>query len=736
MSSPTQGGDSPGFRPDVEGLRGVAVLIVVLFHANLASLTGGFIGVDVFFVISGFLITGLLVREQGRSGTISLSAFYARRVRRLLPAAMVALVITLVAAMNLIGPLDRPAVANDGAAAALSVANIRFAMSAGDYFASVSAPSPFLHFWSLGVEEQFYLVWPALILLVTRGAGAMAVRRIGIALALVVAVAFAANLFLTDAAANWAFYSLPTRAWQLGLGGLLAIGAPRITRALGPAVPVAAWAGLASIVAASILYDSTLPYPGVASVLPTVATIALLAAGMDPRGPGRLLAVEPVRLLGRLSYSLYLWHWPVLVLGPLAIGANPDAITSVALVGISLVAAYVSYRFVETPFRHGPPLVRSIPARTVTVGIAGVLAVVMVCSAFSWRTESFGSSETVAAAEIGGFGEVDGTTGEAEEAWVDATPVPVDEAGNAIMVNDDPGTAAGGHRTDAPSGTLPPAEAPTAAPTKAPPGPVALARNVTPSLARARGDEERLRADGCLEFERVTEPGQCVYGLKTSEVTVALVGDSHAAQWFPTLERVAKHEGWKMVVFTKVSCPFVDFPMKNIALKREYRECEAWNANVVARLRSLKPDLTLISMSRTATHPVRSSDNSATARGEALARYIAQISGRVGVIVDTPYAGVDVPGCLSTHTGDIRACAIDRGTAFAGAMGKAEKTAARISGATLVDLTGSVCPSTGSCPVVVANHIVYRDIDHLTRTFAASLAPQMASILIPLVNGR
>ena len=156
------------FRPDIEGLRGVAVLLVVLFHAGL-PVNGGFVGVDVFFVISGYLITGLLLREHRRSGRVSLARFYARRIRRLLPAAAVVILVTLPIAFLVIGPLDRPGVMADGASAALSVANVRFALAEGDYFTSITQPSPFLHFWSLSVEEQFYLVWPALLFLVARG---------------------------------------------------------------------------------------------------------------------------------------------------------------------------------------------------------------------------------------------------------------------------------------------------------------------------------------------------------------------------------------------------------------------------------------------------------------------------------------------------------------------------------------------------------------------------------------
>ncbi|MDP9292939.1 MAG: acyltransferase, partial [Actinomycetota bacterium] len=211
------------FRPDIEGLRGLAVLLVVVFHAGL-GLSGGFIGVDVFFVISGFLITGLLLREREQTGRIDFIAFYARRIRRLLPAALAVILITLPIAFVLFAPLDRVQMIWDGAASALSVGNIRFALAEGDYFANLAAPSPFLHFWSLGVEEQFYLIWPALLLL---AATARHIRR-GAWLALfnVFLASLTAAAVLTTIAPNWAFYSLPTRAFELAAGGLLAVLAP------------------------------------------------------------------------------------------------------------------------------------------------------------------------------------------------------------------------------------------------------------------------------------------------------------------------------------------------------------------------------------------------------------------------------------------------------------------------------------------------------------------------------
>ena len=578
---PASANTHEGYRPDVEGLRGLAVLVVVLFHAGLAGMIGGFVGVDVFFVISGFLITGLLLREHERTGRIGLLQFYARRARRLLPAALVVLTATLVVSLNLVAPLDRPAVGLDGAVAALSIGNIRFALAAGDYFSSVTDPSPFLHFWSLGVEEQFYLVWPALILLVARGARAR--RRVAVALVGIVALSLAANVVVTDIAANWAFYSLPTRAWELGLGGLLAVGAGALARVPGRIVGLSGWLGLVGVVAATLTFDASLAYPGVAALLPVIGTIAILAGGSRAWGPGNLLSLPPLRYLGRISYSLYLVHWPILVLAPMAIGHSVDDIASVGLVGASILAAIVCWALIETPFRTGLPSLAVRPGRTVSLGLAAMLAVMVVAAGTSFGVAPV---EAIAAPDP-----TPGQTDQADESWPDEPAVPT------------PTT----HPTTRPTSmpTRSPAPVPTPA-TRQPPLDIvntgALPSRVQPALANARSDEERLRDDGCLAFEPVTKPAVCVYGDEHSTYVVALVGDSHAAHWFPALERLARHEGWRVVTFVKVACPFIDMPIRNVALKREYRECAEFNEAVLARLDAIKPDLTLISDEQ-AGHP-------------------------------------------------------------------------------------------------------------------------------------
>jgi len=718
MDAPVKAEARDAFRPDIEGLRGVAVLLVVLFHSGLIALPGGFIGVDVFFVISGFLITGLLIREHDRSGTVRLRAFYARRVRRLLPAGMVALAVTLVAASLILAPLDRPGAALDAAATALSIGNIRFALAEGDYFATVAAPSPFLHFWSLAVEEQFYFVWPALVLVAARAR----LPRVGVGtmLAIVFAASLVANLVVSAIAVNWAFYSLPTRAWQLSLGGLLAVGAVPLARIPGLVSATAAWLGLAALVATAIVLDGSIPYPGAVALVPTLAAAALINAGMTARGPGRLLATAPLRFLGRISYSLYLWHWPLLVLPAVALEAEPPVDVRLALVGLAVAVAWLSWRCIEEPFRTGFPTLARYPGRTVLAGSTAVVLVVASAGGLALAAErDLGAhlpAAPVAAIQWDPEPSPTGLGSPTPPAWGSDPTVP----------------ASSPAPTGAPGPGTPP---PTIAPTVTPP-PVTYVRlpsDVRPALRDARLDEERLRGDGCLAFEGATKPRTCVYGEPDAPFTVALVGDSHAAQWFPAIEAVALHRHWRVLTYVKVACPFVDMPIRNIALKREYTECAAFRDATIAALGKVKPDLVLIGLSRFAIHPLTSDGRSLAVQSAAFARVVARLPGHVAIMVDTPEAGRDVPSCLSRHTADVGECAIEAAVAYRGNLGEIERLAAEATGADLIDFTGRVCRG-DPCPVVVDGMIVFRDTRHITATFSRSMAPDLDRILARIIE--
>jgi peptidoglycan/LPS O-acetylase OafA/YrhL len=376
-----------GYRPHLDGIRAVAVILVILFHLGYAWIPGGFAGVDVFFVLSGYLITGLLVDELGRDGRVDLARFYARRVRRLLPAAVLVVAVVIAGTLGLLDRVDQAAVGDDAAWSALYSANWHFALAGGDYFAPGDVPSPLVHFWSLAVEEQFYLVWPALLL----GLWALTARwrrRPGALLAAVLglmSVSIGLSLLLAPGAMT--YYGTHTRAYQLLAGAALAIGARHLlarppgaagaagrTRAAGALLSVAALAALAALAHTT---DGAGSYPGLAGLGVTGASVALIAA-LDLMGDHPLRRLAGARLpaaIGRMSYSLYLWHWPTIVFLPLfadrhdipVIGGKPALVLAMTLLALA------SYRLWEQPIRFRVR-VRAPARRVVVAGLAASVA--------------------------------------------------------------------------------------------------------------------------------------------------------------------------------------------------------------------------------------------------------------------------------------------------------------------------------------------------------------------------
>ena len=715
-----------GYRPDLEGLRGVAILLVLLCHVRIPGADAGFVGVDVFFVLSGFLITGLLVDERERTGRIGLGPFYARRARRILPAAVLVLATTLLAAPLILSPLDLRRIADDGLAASLSLANMRYAVDATDYFAPVDT-SPMLHFWSLAVEEQFYLLWPILLLTVARvGRPRLAMATLATA---VLAGSFVLAFTLTDTSAAWAYFSLPTRAWQLAAGGMLALGAPLLGNLPNGVAAAVGWLGASLLGASFVVIGPTTAYPGLVSLLPTLGAIALIASGGAVGSPGwAALARAPLRWLGRISYSLYLWHWPILVLGPVALGlgvaADEGGADDLAIrVGLALLAvaiAAVTWRLVEEPFRRGR---LTVWGHGRGVALAGASALILVLG--STAIGVVGDREVAAAAAL----DPDATS-TADE--FSATSVLDDlVAMPSSAVQDEPQTPSTPGRTAVPAPFPAASMQPSAAPRPKPRIAGALPRDLTPSLARAREDTDPLRADGCGLSLAGSKSPACVYGDPAGSVTVALVGDSHAAQWFPAVELLAGQRGWRLVPFTKFSCVFVDMRIWSPRLKREYTECETWRERVVDRLVVLRPDLVIVASAQELPVVV-DSDDDPELQGAAVARLIKRIPGEVAIIVDTPRSDDDVPACLAAHPRAIERCTTTRSAAFGPRYRIREAEAARLSGATLVDLSALTCP-TDPCPPVVGSMLVYRDHHHLTAAFVRSLANELGAAL-PVVG--
>ncbi len=660
------------YRPEIDGVRALAVVAVVAYHAGVPGFGGGFVGVDVFFVISGFLITGLLAGELERSGRLSLAGFYGRRARRLLPVAAVVTVATVVVGWWVLSPLDRPDLSLDALATSTYTINLRLAAQHLDYLRSDLAPSAFQQFWSLAVEEQFYLVWPLLLLASLRGRDRR--RRAAVVVGAIVAVSFAICLWWVAAAPEWAFFALPARAWQLGLGALLALGWSRVERVDGRARRAGQVAGLVLIAAAVVGAGRTGGWPGPWALVPTLGAVLVLAGPSE--APGWLRA-RPLTWVGERSYSWYLWHWPAMVLLAAAldrsIGGAPAVLAGVATLGL----AHLTYAALEQPVRRAPRLVAS-PRASVALGLT---VTVVLALAFAGIHE--------------------------RDPGVQGTGVAAPE----------PAAAIDAARLDA-------AAAATAVPA-----------NLTPPLDEARDDVPVVFSDGCngdlgatpVDDARI---GRCTYGDPDGDRTVVLVGDSHAAQWVPALVPLAEAAGTRLVVLTKSACPIADLTVDNRLLGRAYTECDDWRDEVVAALDRLDPDLVLAASTShyDATAPgggpVDSDDWAA-----GLAGTLATFADTAPTVLlgDTPYPAGDVPACLAEHLADAAACTLTRGQVPFD-YARVEADAAASAGTPLVPMVDLAC-GTQACPVVVGRYLVYRDASHLATPYVERLAPQVAALV-------
>ncbi|GIF18583.1 peptidoglycan/LPS O-acetylase OafA/YrhL [Actinoplanes tereljensis] len=650
------------FRPDIEGLRAIAVLLVVAAHTGVPFLSGGYVGVDVFFVISGFLITSLLLREAEQTGRISVPRFYARRAMRLLPAAAVVLITTLVAA-RLFLPLTRLGeFCKDALAAAGYVANLRFAEAGTDYLRADQSPSPFQHFWSLAVEEQFYLVWPLLILL---SAYLWKRRRPLVAvLAVVVVVSFTLSVTETARSAPWAYFGPHTRAWELGAGALLALAAGRI-----PRHPLLGWAGLAAILTAAVIFDDSTAYPGWLALLPVAGAVAMIAAASS--GAGRLLGLAPMQAIGRLSYGWYLWHWPVLLIVPTSVWWQ-KALLAVGALGL----AWITYRLVENPLRH-----RRWPMWQGAGFSAAVAAVALLLAFLPHDVEAGGRRADL-------------------RATLASAADPAAELARTIDASRKMG---------------------------------ALPANLTPKLTKAARDRPRVWDIGChADTPVTTAPEGCVFGDPNGRETVVLYGDSHAAQWFPAMEKLAIARHWRLVELTKSSCTAADLAVWHDTLKRAYTECLAFHRSALARIGRLKPARVVIGSSFNYRPAVPATDVAGQWRA-AWDRTFAQLEARgarVSAIADTPYMGGPVPECLAepANAGHAGNCTRSLRSALRGPEQREVFLAyAGRPRTTVINPITWFC--TDVCPPVVGNLLVYRDSNHMTTTYSAALAPLLGAQL-------
>lgn len=603
----------------IQGLRAVAALLVTIYHAHLVP--GGFIGVDIFYVISGYLITGLIIREIDKTGRIDLSEFYQRRIKRLLPTSVFVLFVTAMVGLFVLPQITRDALGRDLFAAAAYVSNYLFAWWENDYQNLNATPSPFIHYWSLAVEEQFYVVWPIFILFLSR----YGKRAILNGVAIVTALSLLLSVYLTQAAPIWAFYSLPTRAWELGVGALLLFIPDKYLR--NRYFP---WIGALGLAIATLRFDESTAFPGINALLPVAATAILIGTiPIWPRFFNDLSNNRLMQWLGAISYPLYLWHWPALVLPSSALGRPLRIRERIFCIILTIVLAHLTSKFVEQPLRH-----RKFPAKK----IYGFFATTTVVSLLAGAVIVSTASSVI---------NVKGTNYSFDLKQVVAKPA--------------------------------------------------------------------VYGDGCHVNYGETESGDCTYGEIGSPVKIILYGDSHAAQWFPTLEKLAREKGFELTSLTKSACSSVDSPRSDQGAYKN-SECEKWRENSIKRIQKMKPDAVIVSSFQYFTEPGGYSSR-AQWWNEGQRRLLADLQGSSANLIyisDTPHPLRDIPNCLASKS--FESC------------NTTEKTPNLIiNGFKKINPTPWLC--TDICPAIKDGYVVYRDGSHISVEAAVALSPLLENAL-------
>jgi len=605
----------------IQGLRALAAILVTVFHARLVP--GGFIGVDIFYVISGYLITGLILREIEKTGTLDLRSFYQRRIKRLLPTSVFVLFVTAIFAWILFPPITRDALGRDLFAAATYISNYLFAWWQNDYQNLNATPSPFIHYWSLAVEEQFYLIWPIFILFLARYGKKVILG--GIAITTLGSLLF--SIYLTQVAPIWAFYSLPTRAWELGFGALL-LFIPETKKKM----RILPWLGFFGITFASLNFNENTAFPGKNALIPVIATVVLIASiKYWPPLFNDLSNSRVSQWLGGISYPLYLWHWPALVLPSSALGRPLRFYERFLCILLTIILAHFTSKYVEEPLRH-----KNLSPRTIYKG-----AIVTTASSLAVGTLiAFSTSSIIT------------TKGDITYQF------------DLVKVMEKPA----------------------------------------------------VYGDDCHVNYGETKSGFCTFGDKNSSETIVLYGDSHAAQWFPTLEKLAKQRGFKLISLTKSACPAVDANRPDQGAFKQVH-CTKWRQNSIERIAKIKP-MAVITSSFQYFTPANERVSRATWWRDGQRKLLSDLTGSTDHLIyisDTPRPLRDIPNCLASRNS--RVC------------DSTQKTRVSIIfGFEVVNPTPWLCSS--FCPAIIDGTVAYRDASHISVEMALKLLPKLEEALI------
>ena len=584
------------------------------------------------------------------------------------------LVSTLVVSRLVQSPLAIVENRDDALATATYVANVRYASLETAYL-TANHTSPMLHYWSLAVEEQFYVAWPALLLgtwWIGRRTPFGPTRAVWALLAVASAISLAISIRWTQTAQPNAYFLLPARAWELGVGALAAMTVPHIRRCPQGLATAVGWLGMAMVGLAVLRFDDRTLFPGTAALLPVAGTVLALASGSLRRGGAlhRLLAVRPLQATGRLSYSLYLWHWPLLFLATERFGRGPTW-WRVFLLGASFALAAVTYRFVENPIRRSTWLARR-RGRNVML-LSGVTATSLLAVVVLTRTPALATTDIAPS----------------------AAEVPLE-----VLAAD-------------PADSVP--------------------ANLRPRLIDAVNDEPRTEIPGLDECstpnDDTTTVGRCSYGDLESSVSIVLFGDSHANHWIAGMRAAAAAEGWKLIPVTKAGCPSATITVFRANFNRPYEACDTWRRNALDYIRELEPTVVVLASS--------SSIRAGTADEEWLDGLTATIAALPDashpvVMADSPRFSEHVPDCLSDHLTSVRACTTERAPAAAAQLRAAEEALVSGAGGSFLDGYEISCLA-DPCPVIVGDVLAFRDEHHLTVVYSTLLGPRLADRLTPIV---
>jgi len=681
-----------GFRPEIQALRALSVLLVVGFHLWPDRLTGGYVGVDVFFVISGYLITSHLLREASATSTIRLSHFYARRIRRLLPAAFVVLAVTLVAVVLVVPRSLWQIFVTEIGASAVYVQNWVLAFNAVDYFAEDNLASPVQHYWSLSVEEQFYLVWPLLVLLavvVTRKSAAVVRTRV---LAIVFGVVFVASLaysiIATADSQQFAYFATPAHGWEFAAGGLLAL-VPQawMSRRAPGARSALSWLGFAAVAGSALVFDGASEFPGYIALLPIIGALVVIAAGTPEVAwsPTRLVSSRPVQFVGDISYSLYLWHWPPIAILAILVGE----LSMPAKLGIllfSFVAAWVTKIAVEDPLRSS---VKLRPRRW-TFGLAAVLSALMIVAvAVPYldidREKLEGQAFVEEIADSGGLV---------------ADPC----FGASASLN--PADCVDSHRVTPAIG-----------------GVFADTDSQSEWLTEMSADDPSYNLE-CAMIAN-TEIEHCELGPENPAATIVLVGDSHMNHLLRPIVEIAHDRDYRIIELMKGSCrPATQSYISNIPRENE-ADCQQWKNEIFDYVTDLDADL-IVTSAATQGYNYREPKIDTAAVSAAFEDVWSSWldDGQTLLAVsDIPRpVGVHIPQCVLESKVDVDPCAMPRSKVVGPDSildAAATITNERFASLSLYDY---FCDAT-TCHFVVGGVITHKDTNHMTSTFSSTLRP-------------